>query len=536
MHPADPQHPSARDTHRHAAGDRPARGRGSRADRAAREDEAPFATVADAAPVLIWTSGTDRRCTFFNKPWLDFTGRRLEQELGDGWIEGVHPDDVEACLTEYVKAFDAREPLELHYRLRRYDGEYRWIRDVGVPRYDKDGIFSGYVGSCVDMTDRKRAEDALEEQRAFLRQVIDINPNLIFAKDREGRFTLVNQAVAALFATRVEDMIGKTDADLNPHADEVASFRRIDLEVIETREERFITEERITDATGAVRYLQTVKRPIVDADGVARQVLGASTDITERRRAELELRRQQEELAHVARVSTMGELASSLAHELNQPLAAIMANAQAAQRSLARNAAGTDELREILADIVEDSRRAAGVIQRTRSLMKRETPAFTALDLDAVIRDVVTLVHGAAVRHHVSIVIDVAPGLPLVRGDRIQVQQVMLNLLLNAFDSMAQCPPWDRQVAIRTARCDERTVSVTCADRGTGVGPDLLDGNFPAFSTTKREGLGVGLSISQSIVKAHGGRLWAENNPDRGASFSFTLPALPHAGDPDPHA
>jgi PAS domain S-box-containing protein len=489
-----------------------------------RESEARFRTMADTAPVMIWMSGTDELCTFFNKGWLDFTGRTLEQELGNGWADGVHREDFDRCLEIYSNAFNARQEFTMEYRLRRFDGEYCWVLDHGVPRAEPDGAFLGYIGTAIDITELKRGEETLERERAFLRQVIDIDPNFIFAKDRDGRFTLVNQAVADAYGTTVDGLIGKTDADFNANRDEVEYFHRIDLDVIDTLQERFIPEEPLTDARSQIRWLQTVKRPIVEKNGVANQVLGASTDITRRKKAEAELRQQREELAHLTRVSTMGELAASLAHELNQPLTAILSNAQAAQRFLAANPAYVNEVTEILRDIVEDDNRASEIIQRMRAMVKKDDLKFSALDFAALISDVVLLVHSDAVLHNVSVSLRPNPGLPPVRGDKVQLQQVMLNLLLNAFDAMKDCPPGERQVWVKTESDGTERVKVSVGDRGIGLARDNIDKIFQPFYTTKREGLGMGLSISRSIIEAHGGRLWAENNPDRGATFYFTLP------------
>jgi PAS domain S-box-containing protein len=621
-----------------------------------RESEARFRAVADAAPVMIWMSGPDKLCTFFNKGWLDFTGRALEQELGNGWADGVHRDDFDRCLEIYAKAFDARQEFTMEYRLRRFDGEYCWVLDNGVPRLDPDGTFLGYIGTCIDISERKRAEESvresekrirmllettnaipweadaktwqftyvgpqafkllgyspdrwremefwashihpddreyavaycldysnrlkdydfeyrmisadgrvvwihdivsvvakdgapetlrgfmidvterkqieamLKQERAFLRQVIDIDPSFIFAKDREGRFTLVNQAVADAYGTTVENVIGKTDADFNPNREEVEFFHRMDLEVIDTLQERFIPEERITDAQGKIRWLQTVKRPIVEKDGSANQVLGASTDITKRKEIDAELRRQREELAHVTRISTMGELAASLAHELNQPLTAILSNAQAAQRFLNTKPADLEEIKDILKDIVEDNSRAGEVIRRIRSLVKKEDIELARLDLPSVIRDVITLVHADASLRNIGVELECQDGLPSLRGDKVQLQQVVLNLLLNAFDAMKECPADERQVLVRIGSDGAGMVEVSVRDGGTGLTSAKLDQIFQPFFTTKRDGLGMGLSISRSIVDAHGGRLWAENNQDRGATFHVVLPALADA-------
>jgi len=616
-----------------------------RSEQAIRESEERFRTVANAAPVMIWMSGTDKLCNFFNKGWLDFTGRTLEQELGAGWTQGVHPEELDRCLQTYAHAFEARHEFTMEYRLRRSDGEYCWVLDHGVPRFDAGGMFLGYIGTATDLSEIKRgderfrlaveassnatlmvnvqgeivlvnqqaeelfgysreeligqsveilvperfradhpghrarfaaapqtrtlgpgrdlcarrkdgsevlveigltpihsqegllvltsivdisarrdAEEALEKEHAFLRQVIDIDPNFIFAKDREGRFTLVNHAVADAYGTTVDGLVGKTDADFNPNLDEVEYFHRMDLEVIDNLQELFVAEEKLTDARGQLRWLQTVKRPIVGKDGVADQVLGSSTDITRRKQAEAELRQQRDELAHVSRVSLMGELAGSLAHELNQPLTAILSNAQAGQRFLMNKAFNLDEVREILNDIVDDNNRASEILRKIRALVRKEELAFARLDLTAVVRDVVSLVHSDAILRSVKLDYQASGTVPPVRGDRIQLQQVLLNLFLNAFDAMKECATDERQVTVRVDAGGAGMVEVSVCDCGSGLTSDMLDKIFQPFFTTKGDGLGMGLSISRAIVERHGGRLWAENNLDRGAIFYVSLP------------
>ena len=496
-----------------------------RSEQTLRESESRFRGLADTAPVMIWMSGPDKQCTFFNKGWLDFTGRRLEQELGMGWSNGVHAEDLDRCIAQYVDAFDARRNFEMEYRLRRHDGAYRWVRDYGTPRYAAGGKFLGYIGSCIDVTERRQFTEDLAREHGFLRQVIDINPSFIFAKDRAGRFTLVNQAVADAYGTTVENLLGKTDADFNPDREEVEHFRMIDLEVMDTKREHFVAEERITDAHGKVRWLQTVKRPILDASGRAVQVLGASTDITARRAAEAEAERNRSELSHITRISVMGELAASLAHELNQPLTAIVSNAQAAQRFMAADAVDLAELREILKDVVHEGNRASEVIRRMRALVKKGELNVAPLDLEDAIRDVAALVRSDAIMRGVRVAVEIERGLPVVYGDRVQLQQVMLNLLLNAFDAMKDSPPHDRVVVVAAGHDSGGGVRISVSDRGTGLTGDKLESIFKPFFSTKKDGLGLGLSISRTIVEAHGARLRVEGNAGRGATFHFTLPA-----------
>ena len=265
--------------------------------------------------------------------------------------------------------------------------------------------------------------------------------------------------------------------------------------------------------------------PRFEPDGTFLGYIGSCIDISERKRADLEVRQQREELAHLTRVSTMGELAASLAHELNQPLTAILSNAQAAQRFLAANPTEVAEVREILKDITQDNRRASEVIRRLRDLVKKGELEVTALDLGGVVRDVMLLIHSDAVLHNVSVSLELDAGLPKVRADKVQLQQVILNLLLNAFHAMKDCPLDGRRVVLRTEPDGDHRVSVAVRDRGVGLRSDELDKIFQPFYTTKSDGLGMGLAISRSIIEAHGGRLWAENNSDRGATFYFTVPA-----------
>jgi len=237
-----------------------------------------------------------------------------------------------------------------------------------------------------------------------------------------------------------------------------------------------------------------------------------------------ELRRQREDLAHLTRVSTMGQLASSLAHELNQPLTAILSNVQAAQRFMMADPIDLAELRDILNDIVQDDYRASEVIRRIRAVVKKGDLEVIPIDLAGVMRDVVALVHSDAIVRGTRVTLDIDSTLPPVRGDRVQLQQVMLNLLLNAFDAMNEVPPVDRMVCVTLKPADNGMVLIAVRDRGNGLTADKLDKIFKPFFTSKPQGLGLGLSISRSIIDMHRGRLWAENNNDRGATFYVALP------------
>jgi signal transduction histidine kinase len=256
------------------------------------------------------------------------------------------------------------------------------------------------------------------------------------------------------------------------------------------------------------------------------QLLGeVFANILSRRWSEMEAHQLREDLTHVGRVSTIGELTVSLAHELNQPLAAILNNAEAAQDALELNPPGLEAVREILADIVEDDKRASSVIHRLHDLIKKQSPEFTEVDVNEMVGDVTRLVHGDAALRNVSVRLELGPGIPRVRGDRVQLQQVVLNLVLNGLYAIQESATGNRTIILRTARESSTAVRVAVEDSGVGIDEADLDRIFEAFYTTRSAGLGMGLAIARSIVEAHGGRLGAHNNPEGGATFFFTLPA-----------
>ena len=281
---------------------------------------------------------------------------------------------------------------------------------------------------------------------------------------------------------------------------------------------------RIQRKDGKIRWIEHVCQSVTDPQGTLLGLRASNRDITERKQAELDAQRHRAELTHVSRIATLGELSASLAHELNQPLTAILSNAQAARRFLTGDQADPDEVNEILNDIINDDKRAADIIKRLRALMRRKEPAFTSLDLNKVVRGVVELVNREAFTKNVSLVLDLAEGLPYIQGDAIHLQQVALNLIINGTEAMETVDHQSRELRISTAKHDENAVRVSVRDQGTGIDEDHITGIFEAFYTTKSEGMGMGLSICKSIIEAHGGRLRAENNPDRGATVSFTVP------------
>jgi PAS domain S-box-containing protein len=502
-----------------------------RSELALRESERRFWQMADAAPVMVWMAGEDKGCTYFNERWLDFTGRTMEEERGDGWAAGVHPEDRERCLTTYTRAFDLRQEFELEYRLRRRDGEYRWLLDIGVPRVEGDGRFAGYIGSCIDITERRRAEEALRASEAVTGGILTSLAGHMAILDRNGGIVRVNEAWDQFALENGAEAL----AGISVGANYLEVCRRatrgsepsaqVALEGIEAvlagAAEEF-TLEYPCHAPAEERWFVMRVTPLKRPEGGA---VISHVNITARKVAELEAEGVRRELAHATRVMLMGELTASLAHELNQPLTAIVSNAQAGERFLAGPAPPLEDVREILEDVVADATRAGEVIRQIRGLVKKGVGEFVTLDLNWVIQEVVVLARTDAIVRKVAIVLELAPSLPPVRGDKTQLQQVLLNLILNGLEAMEARGADERTLVIRTVCEDAATVRVGVQDSGPGIPEEGLTRIFEPFYTTKATGMGMGLSLTRSIIDAHGGTIWAENNPKRGATFWFSLPA-----------
>ncbi|HEX5601412.1 MAG TPA: ATP-binding protein [Pyrinomonadaceae bacterium] len=287
------------------------------------------------------------------------------------------------------------------------------------------------------------------------------------------------------------------------------------------------TEYRIVFPDGQVRFIASRGRVEFNGAGKPLLVRDVSVDITARKKAEAEALQQRAELAHLSRVTMLGELSGSLAHELNQPLTAILSNAQAAQRFLAHDDADLNEVRDILSDIVNQDKRAGEVIHRLRLLLKKGTVEHQPLDLNDVVREVLKLVRNDLLNQRVTGQMELAPDLPAISGDRVQLQQVVLNLVMNGCDAIASGPPGDARLIIRTELNNGEGIRVSVADHGLGLARDNLEQVFEPFFSTKPHGMGLGLSVCRTIITAHGGKLWAANNAEGGATFHFTIPAQP---------
>jgi signal transduction histidine kinase len=383
---------------------------------------------------------------------------------------------------------------------------------------------------------RARSEAALGRSEALNRGVLASLPSEVAVIDRDGVILYVNEQwveFARGHGGEGNPMLGTGANYLEvcrraaAMSDRGAARALAIIESVLSGGDDGQTLEYVCGTPGQEQWFDMHVRRL-DADGSAAVVV--HRDITDVKRATLETQRTLTEMAHLDRLAAVGELASALAHELNQPLTAILANAQAARRWLASDSSDLDEIRETLDDIIADDRRAGDVIRRIRALLKKEEIPAELIDVNEVVREVVRLIENDALLQSCSIALDLAPALPKLRGDRVQIQQVLLNLLMNGLQAVADLPLHRRRLVVRTASA-EGGLEVTVQDGGEGIAEEDLPRVFEPFFTTKGEGLGIGLSISRSIVEAHGGRIWVENDPDGGGIFRVRLPAAPATAD-----
>lgn len=366
--------------------------------------------------MMIWVSSTDKQCVWFNRLWLQFTGRDIQQELGNGWFDGVHPEDADRVLKTYVSHFEARKQFRMDYRLRCFDGTYRWIDDAGIPRHARDGSFLGYIGSCTDVHEYR------ETQNELSRRLHEIDQ-------------LTQRAIAA--------------------------------------------------------EAQNTKRAA--------------------------------ELAYINRFNVAGELTATIAHELNQPLGAILANAETARTLLDSFPPDLEELKQILIDIQRDDQRASDVIRRVRAMLMRAPFERRNHDLNEIARDTVEILSRLATTREVKLGCEtVSEGLS-INCDRTQLQQVIINLVLNAMDAMSAVQRDNRTIAVTAMRVGD-FAEIAVSDNGPGIPRDTIKMVFEPFFTTKSQGMGMGLSIARTIIEAHDGRIWAENRTGSGAVFRVRLP------------
>jgi PAS domain S-box-containing protein len=491
------------------------RGERKRVEEALQSSEDRLRLIINTIPTMAWSALPDGSWAFVNQRWSEYTGFSTKDSAGSGWQGAFHPEDIGSHMERWRASLATGESFENEARVRRAaDGEYRWFLLHGRPLRDESGRIVRWYGTATDIEERKRAE-------AKIRRLVDSNIIGIFIWNLDGRIIDANEAYLRLIGYDRGDLIaGRLSwRALTPLEWREADDRRVaQLKATGTSqayEKEYFRRDgtRVPVLVGAAGF-----------EGRPSEGVGFVLDLTDRKRAERAYTQVQMELAHANRVATMGQLSASIAHEISQPLGAALSYANAASHWLDAQPPNLEEVRRGLGFIVESSVRASEVIDRIRALVKKAPPRKDRLEINEAILQVIALAQNEIASNGILVRTQLVEALPAIQGDRVQLQQVIVNLLINAIEAMSGMSEGSRELLISTAKTDSEGVLVAVRDSGPGFAPENVDRLFESFYTTKPNGLGMGLSICRSIIEAHHGRLWATANTPHGAIFQFTLP------------
>ena len=558
-----------------------------RAEEAVRRSERELRELIETIPAMAFAIGRDGSSEFVSRQWIEFSGMSAEKTTGEGWAATLHPDDREEHIAKWRAAHASGQPFENEARHRDAQGNYRWLLVRAVPSRDDKGAIVKWYGALTDITDRKSAEALLAGERRLFEMIATGVPLkeifnelcLIIQEQRPGTHA------SALMLTReghhLTVVAGPTlpkgwseqmeKLPVGPCAGScgTAAYRGtlVIASDIATDPLWDVPEHRAAALSHGLRA--SWSNPVLCSNGKVAgtfciyyreprsptsqdlELIELATHVArvaiERDQQEISLREAQNELAHVSRVTTVGEFAASIAHEVNQPLAGILSNANAAVRWLARNSPNLAEAQQAIDRIIRDGNRAGDVISRMRALFKKAPAAKEPVDINLVIQEILTLTQPELQKNRVSLRTQFAVDLPTALGDKIQLQQVILNLVVNAIEAMSGVTENQRELHVSSQKITEShsesgqetieakvpsepgstSLLIAVRDSGPGLDPTELKHVFETFYTTKSHGMGMGLAISRSIIEAHNGRLWVTANPPRGAVFQFTLPCIP---------
>ena len=495
-----------------------------RAQGALQRSERNLRLIVDTIPALAWSARPDGSAEFFNENYLEFIGLSAEQARDWGWTTALHPDDLDRLAADWRRIIASDEPGETEARLRRHDGEYRWFLFRANPLRDETGKVVKWYGINTDIEDRKRAEVDLRRAYDSFADAQRLSKTGSYIVDLVADDLNWSQESYRIFEFDPGSKVTVQRVRNTIHVEDLPSFDSVIARGMSGENVDFAF--RIVTASGAVKHVRGVAHVIEQIDGRP-MFVGALQDVTERMVAEEALNRARSELAHVARVTTLSTLTASIAHEVNQPLSGIITNASTCLRMLDADPPNVEGARETAKRTIRDGNRASEVIMRLRALFDKKEFALESLDLNEAMREVIALSMSELQRNRVVLQSELADDLPNINGDRIQLQQVILNLLRNASDAMLGVHDRPRQLLIRTEWDDGDRVRVSVRDAGVGIDAQSMNKLFDAFYTTKSEGMGIGLSVSRSIIEKHRGRLWAEANDGLGATFTFLIPRNP---------
>ena len=440
------------------------------------------------------------------------------------FLDRVHPSDRGTVQRNIDLAIHTGKDFAHDYRLLLASGTIKHVHSKGHPVTNESGEIIEIIGAAAEITDRVYAERALKRSEFYLAEAEKISHTGCWAR---------NTATGELFWSQEEWRIfglDPTNTELSYqvflnmiHPDDRPSVEIISASAVRSGKPYDIPY-RIIFSDGSIRHLHMVGNPVFDESGKVKEYIGVTMDVTHRKHTEAALQEAQSELARVARLTTMGEFAASIAHEINQPLAAIVAHGQAARRWLKRDVPNLAEAQEAVTSAVNAADQASEVITRIRALLRNDKPEYLAVDINSVIRDVIALTNSTLQARDVLVRTRLPADLPQVWGDRIGLQQVIMNLITNGTDAMSSITDRSRILRIESQIEKSGSVLVAVTDAGTGFDPGIAERIFDPLFTTKPNGMGLGLSICRSIIEAHGGRLWASPGSPHGAVFQFTMP------------
>ncbi|PKA44958.1 ATPase [Rhizobium sullae] len=504
-----------------------------KAEKALRNREREFSQLVDMVPSLLWRLSPEGEPVFFSKRMIEFFGldvgdydRPGSSGLAAAIAALVHPDDATRLAEALNHSFATGEAFSLNYRLRRADGIYRWMSSRAEPLRDESGRILQWYGLCHDIEDQVHAEEALRERERFLWELVETLPALIDCVAPDGEPVYRSQQLREFLGYELEELDSKGKSrldgalDAGVHPDDIAGVKEQYAHSLATGEP-YAQRHRLRRFDGEYRWVETRAAPMRNAEGAIVQWNVICLDIDGEVRAQEKLLLTQESLARANQAASLAELSASIAHEVNQPLSAVMNYSSACQRWLTAEPPNIERAQKTVERIIHSANSAADVVSRIRALFKQSADTRDCTTLDGVIAEARDLLAEEASRRRVRMDIAVGRALRLVAFDRVQIQQVLINLIRNGMDAMATVPN-DRILRIRVNQVGD-VVRIEISDSGRGVQfPDRI---FEPFFTTKEQGMGMGLAICRSIVEAHGGQLWTEKNQPYGAMFIFTLPA-----------
>src|SRR3984885_4394856 len=490
-----------------------------RAEETVQRRERELRTLIDVMPAIVGVSLPDGTVEFLSQSWLDYFGQTTEEAMGGGWAGVIHPDDIDRVVANRKAGLASGDLVVQELRCHGADGVYRWFLNRSLPIRDDQGKVVKSYGMLFDIDVLKKTESALKMREHELLGIIETIPSMLWSVSPTGETTHSSQRFLEYFGVRFEEIISRGwESFIHPDDREetVKTFARSI-----SSGESYRAIHRLRRADGEYRWYHSMGEPLRDPDGKIIQYYGLSMDIDDRKRAEDHLRDTRIKLAKASRLATVAELAASIAHELNQPLMSILANAQAAKRWLNAASPNVAEVDSSIQRTIRDARAADERMQHIRALFKQESLVKKNVKLPDILNEVVRVVQEDPKKRAIPVECNIDECLPAVPVDQIQIQQVFINLIVNAIEAL-DGQPVPPLVILRAAVTDSDRMLVQVIDNGPGIhDPEQI---FDAFMTTKEKGMGIGLAVSRSIVEAHGGKLWAENNTDRGATFNVALP------------